>query len=904
MLDPVGAPLEEVIFLHASCGLADDGGNRVYSLAAASVRPEGEVERFGSLVRYRKTTAREHYHSGVSRNDLVSADDAATVAEKLKDFLRGREVVAAFDSHSNLDEVRHFCGDVRIINLNFAAEFFLPFLPSSHPKNLWEYLRGKKRDRVSIDSEEMVDLSIVLARHVSGVVLNDVESPRAATIRHYLEASHTLFGTFFTHLNRHYRRYFGGLFDPRRGDDRADWTIFLERAADIGERAAEAGETVPIDFDRLDEAWRGLSATPDFRFRPSQVEYARHVAAALNDGEFLTVEAGTGTGKTLGYLLPLMEFLRRNEKTQVAVSTYTKSLQDQVFQREIVALQKSLKIYRDIPVALLKGKSSYACAEKLDDALESGMVGEHLLSWLYFANLVFHHRRVDLGGVGRHIVASLDGDGFFSRLRSEVSARSGCFRGHRRCPAQVMAAEARGARLVVTNHHKLALLESDPVLEGLFRHCLIDEANHFESAVRSAFAVEISSREISDNLHVLRAAMGRMRGRVRGLKREGVERALEAAARAGETLAAVGSLLQLMETAGEDAETIIPPAREEGDGALADQLSTLSSSLEKIGSELEVVDEKSGQLELQVGRRTISRTARLAAQLRDKAAAIRVLAAGLSEEGSLVTFRRWVKHWLLRQCVVDVSTMVRERILADKSAVIFTSATLCRKGSFDIFRGIVGLGPTDNGDGDGAERECRFEILASPLPRDSMEVILPSEAPRGDYRNKAPWIDYVVESLPVLVKENRGRTLVLFASYEDLEVVAGLTASPIAAGGHPVLVQRKGQPTTDLCDEFRSLKESVLYGVDSFWYGIDFRGDTLTQVIITRVPYPSPRSPLQVLREITMERSEYWRRYYYDTDIRMRQGMGRLIRGEKDRGRVVFLDARAARFLEGQGRGE
>lgn len=901
MLDPVAAPLEEVIFLHASCGLADDGGNRVYSLAASSVRPEGEVERFASLVRYRKMTAREHFHSGVSRNDLASADDAAAVAEKLKSFLRGREVIAAFDSHSNLDEVRHFCGDVRIVNLNFAAEFFLPFLPSSHPKNLWEFLHGKKRSRVSIDSEEMVELSIELAKHVSGVVLNDVESPRAATIRHYLEASHTLFGTFFTHLNRHYRRFFGGLFDPRKGDDRADWTTFLERAGEVGERPAEAGETVTIDFDRLDEAWRGLSAAPDFRLRPSQVEYARHVAVALNDGEFLTVEAGTGTGKTLGYLLPLMEFLRRNENSQVAVSTYTKSLQDQVFHREIVALQRELKIYRDIPVALLKGKSSYVCAEKLDDALESGTVGGHLLAWLYFANLVFHHRRVDIGGVGRRIVASLDGDGFFSRLRNEVSARSGCFRRHRRCPAQVMAAEARAARLVVTNHHKLALLESDPVLEGLFRHCLIDEANHFESAVRSAFAVEISSREISDDLHVLRTTMGRMRRRVQGLKRQVVERVLEAASRASETIPAVGSLLQHMESEGES-ETIIPPALQEEDGSLADQLSTLSASLEKIGAELELLDEESGQLEFQVGRRTISRTARVAAKLRDKAAAIRVLAAGLGDDGSLVTFRRWVKNWLLRQCVVDVSTVVRERVLADKEAVIFTSATLCRKGSFDIFRGIVGLGSAGNGDEGGSEKECRFEILESPLSRESMEIILPRSAPSGDFRNKVSWIDYVVETLPVLIKENRGRTLALFASYEDLEAVARMTAPLIAAEGHPVLVQRKGQPTTDLCDEFRSLKESVLFGVDSFWYGIDFRGDTLTQVIITRVPYPSRRSPLQISREATMERSEYWRRYYYDTDIRMRQGMGRLIRGEKDRGRVVFLDARAARFLEGQGR--
>ncbi|NJL58616.1 MAG: hypothetical protein HC887_02140 [Desulfobacteraceae bacterium] len=95
-----------------------------------------------------------------------------------------------------------------------------------------------------------------------------------------------------------------------------------------------------------------------------------------------------------------------------------------------------------------------------------------------------------------------------------------------------------------------------------------------------------------------------------------------------------------------------------------------------------------------------------------------------------------------------------------------------------------------------------------------------------------------------------------------------------------------------MCEEFRALKESVLFGVDSFWYGVDFKGDTLTQVIITRIPYPSPYDALQMARKRTLSPKEFWSRYHYDTHIKLRQGIGRLIRCETDRGKVVILDKR------------
>ena len=168
----------------------------------------------------------------------------------------------------------------------------------------------------------------------------------------------------------------------------------------------------------------------------------------------------------------------------------------------------------------------------------------------------------------------------------------------------------------------------------------------------------------------------------------------------------------------------------------------------------------------------------------------------------------------------------------------------------------------------------------------------------GAFECKEVWLNRVSELLPGLIRRNRGRTLVLFSSYGDLEAIAARVGDEIRSDGFPLLLQQNGASTAALCDEFRAIRESVLFGVDTFWYGVDFPGETLTQVIITRLPYPHPQDPLQIARRNLLTREEYWKRYRYETAIKLRQGIGRLIRSESDRGRVVILDSRYRRRKE------
>jgi ATP-dependent DNA helicase DinG len=195
-------------------------------------------------------------------------------------------------------------------------------------------------------------------------------------------------------------------------------------------------------------------------------------------------------------------------------------------------------------------------------------------------------------------------------------------------------------------------------------------------------------------------------------------------------------------------------------------------------------------------------------------------------------------------------------------------------------------------------REFRFEAIPSPFDPAAAEIAVPKEAVSGSFECKEAWLSRVAELLPGLIRRNRGRTLVLFASYGDLEAISTRVADEIRADGYPLLLQQSGVPTASLCDEFRAIRESVLFGVDTFWYGVDFPGETLTQVIITRLPFPHPQDPLQIARRNLLPREEYWRRYRYETAIKLRQGIGRLIRSEADRGRVVILDARYRRHKD------
>jgi ATP-dependent DNA helicase DinG len=918
MLQPHDAKIVTFACLFAHCCAAQDGGNRVYEVAASLLSPDRPEETFSSYVRHGRTTERDRHASGVSRDLLRTAPSLGDVTAFLLPLLGRTGVVLTLTGREALEPLLGACGHPRLIDLRFAAEFFLPQADSSGLKALWEHLHGKPRGKFSFTAAEAVGLSLDLVRHIAGSVLNPADFPPAPALRFYLERSGTLFGRFFCHVNRQFRDYFGGLLDPAQGSDTPHWKGFLEKAAPAppapaGEPPREEDRT-PIPLARIPDLYQGLAAAARYARRPSQADYAGQVAAALNDRAVLTIEAGTGTGKTQGYLLPVLEFLRLNPAARVAVSTYTKSLQEQIIRREIPLSLSLHPDYGRIPTALLKGKSNYICAEKLDRIGDESLSGSRLLAWLAIVIRAFLFRRADGDAVGERIRFHLNDGLFFRRLIREVSARSGCSPRHRHCPAQVIAAEARRARLIVTNHHKLALLDRDETLGGLFRNCVIDEANHFEGAVRGAFGIEISSRELSDAIAYLESVLRRLAPGPQENERgpAAIAAAVQSFRDGRDGFAAALASLRGSAVPGEAA---MLPAEHPAwlSGSLSDHLDSLRGRLRAIGRECAFVRSPEACRRLGIRPRTADRLKIALQDLREGEETLKTLAQQVRSPGHVLSGILYQRHWVVTLRTVEVADLLRTHLYEGHDAVIFTSATLRQGGSFEGFRQVAGMPAVEAGRpapdpaataavGEappGPSRPFRFASVPSPFDPEALEICVPPEAVSGAFGAKEAWLTRVADLLPGLIRSNRGRTLVLFASYGDLEAVAAQVADRIQADGFPLLIQQNGAPTARLCDEFRAIRESVLFGVDTFWYGVDFPGDTLTQVVITRLPYPHPQDPLQAARRNLLSSREYWSRYRYETAIKLRQGMGRLIRSEADRGRVVILDSRYRSLARG-----
>ncbi|CAN2043800.1 ATP-dependent DNA helicase DinG [Candidatus Magnetomoraceae bacterium gMMP-1] len=896
MLNSYSKDIKKFAFLYAHSGLKkDNNNNRIYSIALTIIDIDKPKQEFESFIRYELLTGRERYYSNVSKEMLESAPTYDEAAKGFRKILETQDFVFALDNHNIIDDLSDLCKETEIIDLSFASEFFLPYLSSYTPGNLWEYIFKKKRSKASFTAMEIVNLSIELVKYICGFILNDNNNPQAAAIRYYLKRTDILFGRAFIHITKNYKKYFEGLFDSYKSDDTIDWMQFLEKSEIPSRKKNTENNGKKISPEHLETLYKSMSESEkEYKFRPEQVEYARHIASTLNDTAILTIEAGTGTGKTQGYLIPALEFLYKNKNARLVISTYTKNLQEQIFQRELTFTKNIFKIYKDIPVALLKGKSSHICVEKLNNFYNHGMEGKRLLTWLYFVNLVFNFRNADMDSIGEKIKYYLGSDFYWLQIISEISAKTGCTPKHSKCPALIMTAEARAARLIITNHHKLALLDHDRLLENLFRNYIIDEANHFEHAVRSAFKEEANSREITITVNYLKSIAKIIKKKSASNYEKNIKRSISAMNSLKREIKEFRfSLLAINPKIKPGVVMELQYSHPAFENEIKIHIRALQLSLQKITNNLSFIKDKESRSALKIQFRTADRMKVAINELNTYSESLNIILKNITLDNNITAYQIFNQNWKLIAQSVDVTELIRNNIHEQKDSIIYTAATLCNKGSFNSFRDIIGMeGQSFITENNAESKEFRFEKIPSPFSKDAMKIFVPDEAVSGKFNNKEVWLKTTSELIPELIKQNKGRTLVLFSSYSDLNLIAEEILKSINSTQYPLLIQQQGIPTINLCDEFRSIKESVLFGVDTFWYGVDFKGDTLTQVIITRIPYPSPSEPIQMARKKMMSPKEFWKRYNYDTDIKMKQGIGRLIRCDTDSGNVVILDSR------------
>lgn len=617
---------------------------------------------------------------------------------------------------------------------------------------------------------------------------------------------------------------------------------------------------------------RPASAGDGLELREPQVQMARAVAHALERHRRLMVEAGTGVGKSLAYLVPLALYSRRGRRSVVATRTIT--LQEQLIEREIPVVERLLG--ERVPVALLKGRNHQLSLRRWHRFLHSPDGGPHsvdldrvrfklkLLAWLAVT---------DTGDRAELHLAGTD-DLLWRQVESDSSDCLGaaCANWHNsRCFMVAARRTADQASIVVTNHALLlADSESGGQVLGEYTALVVDEAHHLEETATDQMGVRLRAADVLLIADRLPAA---------GDLATALESAREAAMRLfGDVKGRIGEILGA-DHPGNATVALTPEVRDSPGHAILCRAAThaVETWREAAGRLRDPAAPMALSLELLPQPDRGGEEQQLAAAAFDTVAAAVERVLLRPREGHVGWLALRAEQGELHEAPVDVAERLRDSVFARTDTVVATSATLAVAGDFGFTRRRLGL--------DGADEL----LLGSPY--DFLEqaiCLLPSDVPPYDDprydRALARMIGDAAERLG-------GSTLALFTGYSPLRRVHGLLAARLEAAGIALLGQGLDGTRRQILASFLANRRSVLLGTNTFWEGIDVPGDALRCVVIAKLPFAVPTDPL--VRARTESLPDPFGQYVLPQAVlRLRQGFGRLIRRSEDRGAVVLCDER------------
>lgn len=612
------------------------------------------------------------------------------------------------------------------------------------------------------------------------------------------------------------------------------------------------------------------ASMPGWEDRSGQLEMASLIESAIAEKRNLIVEAGTGTGKTLAYLVPLVLAAGR-----AVISTGTKNLQEQLVRKDVPFLQSALG--HPLQVAVMKGRNNFVCIEKLaEQERRPSLSGIEETS--EFALIRDWARTTETGDR-----AELEGLPADSKLWPRLDARREACPGRKcerffQCFVTKMHQRAREADLVVVNHHlffaDLAMRDDEddfgPIIPP-HETVVFDEAHEIEGVAAQFFGQVLSSHQVEDLAR--HAASAAKQGDFASPELDAALKFLRATAKA------FFDLFDGFEPRQEFAE------REGFRHEHAAEYDSLHAALKGLESVLRLVQGRGEETQL------------VRARTREIGALLRVLLGEVDEavlsqvdgNSTLVSVaddhaQNYV-YWVdkrgngvyLHATPIELGPILDERLFRQSANAVLASATLAVEESFEYIRGRLGLHAANESVIPG-----HFDFRRQAL------LYLPPDMP--DPRDR-DFPACAAKAISSVLEITRGRAFVLFTSYRQMREVHRIVSKTL---GFPCLLQGQGS-NAKLLDRFRRTRNCVLFATASFWQGVDVPGEQLSCVIVDKLPFAVPTDPIVRARteRISAEGGNAFREYHVPrATLALKQGFGRLIRSASDRGVLVMLDNR------------
>lgn len=665
-------------------------------------------------------------------------------------------------------------------------------------------------------------------------------------------------------------------------------------------------------YDKIKQLWKQRDAY--YEERDAQKQMLEEVSASFNDQKHLMIEAGTGTGKSLGYLIPSLYHGIRDEEP-VLVSTHTINLQEQLRTRDIPLLQDIFPV--PFQAAVLKGRSHYLCLRKFENKVntsdfeypkEDRITAAQMIVWLSETE---HGDEEELHIHGR-------GAEFWRSVSSDAeSCMNRVCPWFKKCYYHRARHAANQADVVITNHSLLFTdIRADHRLLPMYNRLVIDEAHHLEEVASKHMGIEASYLSLTNSmwrlykdansgqLTILRSRLANLPGELSekaGSWLSTLDRSFEALIDAKQLWDQLAEALnQLMGGKASDtgeAGQLVHRLKEE---ELPDQWEELLKLEEELYTHLDNATTRLDRLFQEL--KDIQETVDLKSMLTDLAGGVKEL--NRQKEAVRFFMKRTDKnyvYWLeanpqfrmrslhLFSVPVDVSSLLKKYFFDEKESVVLTSATLSVNKSFDYTKSQLGLA---------ASTKLNSVQLTSPFNyRQQALVVIPRDFPtiRGRTGEEA-FVKKLIASLSDVALETRGRMLVLFTSYRMLKSVYPELKDKLSQSGIQVLGQGIDSfNRSKLTKSFQESSAAVLLGTNSFWEGVDIPGEALTCLAIVRLPFQPPNHPVSEAKMDELKKNNqnpFMKLSVPQAVIRFKQGFGRLVRRSSDKGIVILYDTR------------